>query len=294
MGTCVKKNSFLSAPLKNGKVLLIEHFTFLGKIMKKSPSLSLKAIFVGLLCAALAYSFMNRKPAPVCSQGQCLLVGTSDDFPPFSFNENGSIVGIDIDVVNEAARRLDKTVVLKNMNFDVLLRELQSGAIEAIACGMTPSEERKKRVLFTEPHLEGDSFVMVSLKNNLANSANPTGTVHDLVGKKVVVNEGYTADSYITQAGIDALRTGNLAEAFLALQTGKADVFVTAGTPLKPYFAQHSETDFTITPLTGTNESCALAVTKKNPELCDALNRVLQEMKEDGTMNNLKKKWGLN
>lgn len=243
---------------------------------------------IGLFLTGTSYYFLTQKSSP--RDNSVLIVGTADDFPPFCFNQEGKIVGFDIDIAQEVAKRLNKSLQLRNMDFDILLLELQAGNVDVLAAGLTSTEEKKKRVFFTKPYLEGDPLVTLQIKKE---GIKPLATITDLAGKKVVVNDGYTADLYITKQGIDALKVTTVAEAVLALTSEQAEVFVTAQIPLGSLFKQHSKDSFVITPLIGTEENCALAVTKKQPELYQAIEIVLKEMKEDGTIKKLKAKWEL-
>src|SRR5580704_2849514 len=102
------------------------------------------------------YKFSKSEQMPQSSN--ILLVGTNAEFAPYSFIDNGQIVGFDIDVAQEVAQRLGKTITFKDMPFESLLPELQLGRIEIIAAGITPTQERAQKVLFTKPYVEGDKL----------------------------------------------------------------------------------------------------------------------------------------
>ena len=78
------------------------------------------------------------------------------------------------------------------MSFTALIPEIQLGKVQVIAAGMSPTQERARQVLFTEPHFSGSPLVLISKKEKAINSLN------DLSGKTVVVNEGFTSDSYVS------------------------------------------------------------------------------------------------
>ena len=86
-----------------------------------------------------------------------IIVGTNTECAPFSFKEDDTIVGFDIDVITEVIKRLNKKIVLKDMPFDALIPEIQIGNIHVIAAGMTPTPERAQRTLFTQPHASNES-----------------------------------------------------------------------------------------------------------------------------------------
>lgn len=217
-----------------------------------------------------------------------LLVGTSADFPPFTYIENNEIVGFDIDLIEEIGKRLDKKIEIKNMPFITLLPNLQLGTLQVVAAGLTATPERAHQVLFTEPYLEDNHLVIISLKENSAK------TVEDLHNNLVIVNEGYTADIYLSQTtGPIIIRLKTPAEAFLALKSGRAFAYVTAENTVKPFFDQHGSHDFYVTPITHTQENTSLAIAPQYPELLTQIQHALNEMKKDGFIEMLKTKWGL-
>lgn len=251
-------------------------------------------IVIGLIVAISAAIWyraektVTRHAAPSLDT---IIVGTNTEFQPFSFKHDDTIVGFDIDVITEALQRLGKEIIFKDMPFDALIPEIQLGNIHVIAAGTTPTPERAQRALFTKPHLTGDPLVIVSLKNNPALT-----TLEELQGKTVVVNEGYTADSFMSeQPEISLIRLSSSAvsDGMLALNSGKADAFVTALNPMKPYFEKYDINNFNVTPIAGTEESSALAVSKHYPELRDSIQITLDRMEADGTLAALRTKWNL-
>ncbi len=220
-----------------------------------------------------------------------LIVGTNAEYPPFSFIENDKIVGFDIDIIKEIAHRLHKKISIKNMSFAALLPELQLGSIHAIAAGVTPTEEKAKRAFFTTVHFDGDPLMAIQ-----PISAQPITNAQELQNKVVAVNQGYTADQYISDIeDVDALRlsTSLVSTGILTLQSKQADVYVVSKSAIKPYFESQKEQQYQSTPLEGTEETYALAVSKKYPELYTAIQSALTSMIEDGTIQKLKEKWRL-
>ncbi len=217
-----------------------------------------------------------------------IIVGTNAEYPPFSFMENKMVVGSEIDIVNEIARRLGKKIIFQNMPFDALLPQIQLGSIQIIAAGMTPTAERAKQVFFTPSHIDNDILVMVSLKDK------PVTNVKELQDKRVVVNEGYTADYYVSSLKIPTvIRLSTIEEALLALKSGRADVLVSAKKALQEFFALDSSSIFTETIIPDTKEEYALVVSKKYPELFAEVKKALDDMKKDGTLDQIKNKWHL-
>ena len=217
-----------------------------------------------------------------------LIVGTNAEFPPFTSIEKGQIIGFDIDIAKEVCKRLGKVAVFKDMPFDALIPETILGHIDFVAAGISITEERAKRVLFTKPYLNGDPLVILTneaLKNVI--------TLEDLSGKTVVVNEGFTADIFLSPIkGIKLVRLPTTADAFLALTNKRVDAFVTAKSTFDTFKKNRSH-PFYASPIEGTAETCALMVPKSKPELLKAIQKALDDMEADGTLLKIKENWGL-
>ena len=192
-----------------------------------------------------------------------LRVGTNAEYPPFSLKKDGKIVGFDIDIVKDIAKRMGKTVVFANMDFDMLIPQLQFGAIDIVAAGISETPERANQVSFTTPHLCNDPFLIVTLANKP-----PVTSIGQLIGKKIIVNQGFTAELYMQQIPgpiLQALPT--VADAFVALEQGKGYAFVTAASAVTPYFKKYGKDKFRVSRIPGSGESYNLAISRKNPTL---------------------------
>ena len=241
-----------------------------------------------------SYFYVLRRPTTqfeAQNNNETLIVGTNAEYPPFSFMENDQIVGFDIDIIKAIATRLNKKITMKNMSFAALVPELQLGSIQVIAAGATPSEEKGKRVLFTSIYFGGDPLVAVQPKERA-----PISTGEGLKNHIVSVNQGYTADQYLS--GLDELQVMRLSSplvitGIMTLKSSQADVYVASKSALAPYFAKQTEQIYQVTPLEGTEETYALAISKKYPELYQSIEQELTKMLQDGTIETLKKKWGL-
>jgi ABC-type amino acid transport substrate-binding protein len=213
-----------------------------------------------------------------------LIVGTNTEFQPFSYIEHEKIVGFDIDIATEVCSRLGHTMQLKDLPFDALIPELALGQVHFVAAGMSYTSERAKRVLFTSSYLSGDPLVIVSIGKS----------VDDLQDKTVIVNEGYTADLYLSaKSGFSLVRLNTVADGFLALKQKRADVFVTAKSTFDAFVQSQKPVDFFATPIEATEQTCAIAISKKYPELLTDIQKALDEMIQDGTLDAIKAKWKL-
>lgn len=257
-------------------------------LRKPKQGVDVKKISLLLLLPALALFVFVLLPHKTRNRSDDLIVGTNTEFVPFSYIENGEIVGFDIDVAKEVCRRLGKRCVFKDMPFDALIPDLSYGNVDFIAAGMSWTEERAKRVSFTRPYLSHDPLVIFSLT-----SQNVT-TLDGLRGKNVIVNEGYTADLFLTERGdLNLIRLSAPADAFLGIMNGRAEAFVTAESTVTSFLENQDPAMFRYNPIEGVDENCAIVVSKNKSELLAAIQGALDSMERDGTMAKLKRKWKL-
>jgi ABC-type amino acid transport substrate-binding protein len=251
-----------------------------------------RALLIGIV---LAFSiFLLWKKAlkePACNSfTNTLIVGTNAEYPPFAFMEKDSIVGFDIDLIKEIAERLDKKIEFKDMPFDALLPAAQTGAIQIIAAGMSPTPERAKTVLFTKPYISNDPLTIITPVSHSIDIKN----LDDLIGKKVIVNEGFALDFHLSKIpNISLIRLPTVADAFLALKVGQADAFAIAQSCAQPFFNQYPAHQFKCTAIDTLGDSYALIISPKHADLLSSIQKALDSMIQDGTIARLKEKWNL-
>lgn len=248
-------------------------------------------ILTSLLLALLTLSI----PCFAAKSENTLIVGTNAEFPPFAFIENGEIVGFDIDIAKEVAKRLNKEIEFKDMPFDSLIPDLTLGRVDFVAAGMSFTEERAQRVCFTKSYITSDPLVVLTL---VSKKTDGNMTLEQLAekfkGKTLVVNEGFTADSTLSKLkGFKLVRLATTADGFLAVKSGRADAFVTAKSTVDSFLATQKNEEFHHDLLEGTSDDCVLAVPKKYPEMLEKIQGALDEMEKDGTLAKLKTKWNL-
>jgi arginine/lysine/histidine transporter system substrate-binding protein len=254
----------------------------------------MKKLLTTLLAAILIFSYAwYRQRKTLDSLDTTLIVGTSADFAPFSFRDkDNAIVGLDIDIVQELAKRLNKQLELKDRPFNALLPDIELGNIQIIAAGITPTDKRAESVHFTQPHVTGNPLVVVTLPKNP-----PIKDLTELKDKKIAVNTGYISDAYMSElGGFNLLRLPKVADAFTALENGKVDAFVVSKYTLQPYLNSLPEEKALLTTfeLKETDEKYALALSKKLPAAyVQKIKDTLTSMQSDGTIDKLKQKWSI-
>ncbi len=254
----------------------------------KTKNLLLLVISAFLVTSLFIWFNIKKKDSKVETQTK-IIIGTNAEYPPFAFIKDDKIDGFDIDIIKEVFRRLNKTFEIQDMSWSSLIPAIQLDKIQVIAAGITATPERANHVLFTKPYFKGDPLLIVNLSKNP-----PIQDITELDGKKVIVNEGYTADFYMSKIkGPILQKLPSPAQGFLALKSGRADAYVIARSTTMKFFEKYGQKEFNFIEIPTTEETYSIAVSKKHPALLDKIQQVLTEMEQDDTIQKLTIKWKL-
>ena len=207
-----------------------------------------------------------------------LIMVTNAEFPPYEYIHHGEIDGIDPAIIRHIADELGYDLEIHNMNFDSLIASIQSGKGDIAASGITVTEDRKKKVLFSSPYVISEQVVIVPRKSKI------TGP-EELKKVRVGVQHGTTGDSYVSSNICEPQRYANGALAVAALISGKLDAVVIDREPAEVYVRQKSNLKLLNKPLT--SEEYAFAISKRNPELLAGVNAEIEKMRSSGRLQQI-------
>mgnify|MGYP002736569550 FL=1 len=211
-------------------------------------------------------------------------------FAPFEYmdEKTGEPVGFDVDVINAVAEKMGLTAsYLPNQKFDTLVPIIkQGGKADVSIAAVTITDERLESVDFSEPYLDSNQAIVVA-----KGSSETEETLND-ASKQVVCQGGTTGDEWIGENLPDAVRVpvDDVTAALTGVQTGLYQAMV-VDLPVASYMLAQSFSDLQIVKEIPTGEQYGIAVSKDNPELTQAVNKALEDMKSDGTMKEIETKW---
>lgn len=223
------------------------------------------------------------------------IVETNAFFAPFEFYENRQIVGVDVDIVNRVAEKMDKKIQIQNVEFDVIIDNVEAGKIaDAGAAGLTITPAREEKVNFTIPYYSSVQYVIFS--SEMPPSLRDDHVVWEALAGHVLgsqigstgylfvddeIENGVLKDTGTTIKGIDSHQLAADAISSHIIDFAIADELVAQfiveknpGLQALPlyYSGPTREEDYPV------EESYAIAVNKDRPELLEAFNEVLAEM----------------
>ncbi|NLC77062.1 MAG: amino acid ABC transporter substrate-binding protein [Clostridia bacterium] len=215
-----------------------------------------------------------------------LVAGLDDSFAPMGFrDENNELVGFDIDMGAEIAKRMGIEIEWQPTDWDGVISALQTKRFDVIISGMTITPERAEQVNFTEPYVVAGVVALVKAGNDSVKTAD------DLAGKVVGIQGGSSGENVVEQLeGLkEVKRYKQFPECLSDLEIGRIDVGIVDVTVAAHFLALRPGVFEIATPLN--EEFFAIATRKEDTALLDELNRIIAEMKADGTLYDISMKW---
>ena len=219
-----------------------------------------------------------------------LIMATNAQFPPYEmvadgegFNGTG-FEGIDVEIASAIADKLGLELQIDDMEFDSALLAVQNNTADVMLAGLSYSEERDEVVDFTDSYATGVQVVIVKdgsdvTMDNLGEKMIGTqrGTTGYIYASDTPENGGYGEDH--------VLAYDNGATAVQALMNGQIDAVIIDEAPAKEFVAANE--GLTILPGNWVEEQYCAAVDEGNTALQNAINTALNELMDDGTVDEI-------
>ena len=261
----------------------------------KKTSLLLAALVAGAFVIGCGKKEEPAKPAaapvpPPAPAAAAIVVGLDDNFPPMGFrDEKNEIVGFDIDLAKETAKRLGMQVTFKPIDWSAKEAELNGKRVDMLWNGMTITEERKKNVAFTKPYMQNHQIIIVTSKSDVKAKA-------DLSGKVVGVQDGSSAvdavnkEAELAKSMKEIKKFGDNVAALMDLSTGRLDAVV-VDEVVGRYYTSKKPGEYKVLEENFGSEDYGVGLRKDDTELLAKLDNALDAMKTDGTAQTIYAKW---
>ncbi len=249
----------------------------------------MKKIFKLLLLTLTVFSISFSKDnalQTIQNKGE-IIIGLDDTFAPMGFrDEKGNIIGFDIDLANEIAKRMGVKAIFKPCEWDGIIFDLRSKKIDLIWNGLTITPQREQQIAFSTPYFDDDQIVIV--KDSQIKS------FENLKGKNIGVQLGSASYFAFENSNLSKI-TGNInkystnVEALLDLEAGRTDAVVIDAVVGKYYVAKKD--GFTILNEVLDKQQMGIGMRKQDLTLKNKIDQTLSDMKADGSFNEIYQKW---
>jgi polar amino acid transport system substrate-binding protein len=252
--------------------------------MKKN--LLTMAIILTLLISVTACS--SKDSVGVVEEGK-FIIGFDQDFPPMGFvGEDGEFTGFDIDLAKEVANRMDLEIVLQPIAWESKDLELSSKNIDCIWNGFT-IDGRENDYTWSEPYMKNEQAIVVKAESGIK-------TIDDLAGKVVAVQIDSSAenaieeDSELLDSFGDYIKVADYNTALMDLESGAVDA-VAMDDIVASYQLSKRDSDLVELDEKLSSEEYGIGFLLGNEVLRDKVQSTLEEMAEDGTLEEISIKW---
>ena len=227
------------------------------------------------------------------SDAKKIVIGLDDEYAPMGFkNEQNEIIGFDVDLAKEAAKRLGSEVEFKAIDWNSKEAELKSGRIDIIWNGLDITPERQENMLFSDPYMDNRQIVFVKNGNDQGIMAEA-----DLAGKAIGTQAGSTAEAYIDgteklKASFKEFKTyGDYVSAFMDLENGRIDALVCDEIVGRYAMSKQGDKFQALDVAVGPITQFGIAFRKDDTDLRNKVQGVFDEMVKDGTAGKISEQW---
>lgn len=218
-----------------------------------------------------------------------LAVGSCLDYRPFEFVKNGEETGFDVELAEEIANRLGLEVEWVRANFDTIFTAVAGGQFDMVAAASTITEERQQTVDFSDPYFNARQSLTVNKQETPDIQSTDDLGEGDTVGVQKGTTGKAWAEENLKPQGVQIKTFEAAPQAFTDLEGGAIQGVINDEGSSIAEVEQRSGLE--VVEAIDTNEHYGFAFSKDNPELTEAANGALAEIIEDGTYEDIFKKW---
>ncbi|WP_017755699.1 transporter substrate-binding domain-containing protein [Calidifontibacillus oryziterrae] len=263
--------------------------------MKKLISFGIMAIFLVSLLSACGQSDTDTAQQADQNGGQAsgknvLIMGTSADYPPFEYVDTAKseeIIGFDVDLAKAVTEKLGYEIEIRDIEFAGLIEALKTGTVDFVLAGMSATDERRQSVDFSDTYYVATNMIVTKKDSGI-------NTLEDLAGKKVGVQLGSIqaekAEEISESIDITIDSRNRIPEIVQELKAGRYGAVIIEDMVAKGYLERNEDlTGFVIN--NDEETGFAVAFQKGSEEMVADFNRVINEMKESGELEQIINKW---
>ena len=209
-------------------------------------------------------------------------MGTEGAYPPYNFiNDEGEVDGFERELGDELCRRADLECVWVTNEWDSIIPNLVEGKYDTIMAGMSITDERDEFIDFTQPYIPPSPSVYIAL----------AGASDEAVAGRVAAQVATIQADYLSESGATLVEYELAEDVFSAVLRGEADATLVDIGFAHEYMTKSGEGLAIVGPQVMLDAGTGVGVRESDGALKDKLDRAIDDMKEDGSLNALIEKW---
>lgn len=235
------------------------------------------AVAATLQIAAVAAAHAGENLDQIKSAG-VFKIGTEGTYVPFTYHDaSGALVGFDVEIGKEIAKRLGVKAEFLEGKWDGLIAGIDAKRYDAVINQVGITEARKAKYDFSEPYIASKAVLIVSGKNaDIKDFA-------DLKGKKSAQSLTSNFGKIAEKNGAELVGTDGFDQSIQLVLNGRADATINDSLSFYDFKKHKPDADVKIVAEEEKADYSGVIVRKGDPELVAAINKALAEIKADGT-----------
>jgi len=245
---------------------------------------------IALVCAAATVQAKDWKK---------IRIGVEGAYPPFSYTTpDGKLEGFDIDIARALVNAMGAEIKLVPQDWDGIIPALMARKYDAIIASMSITEERKKKVAFTNKYYQTPAKFIC--KKGTVKEFDRSGVAKATKGKKVGVQRATIHDNFITEQGAKDVvikRYATQDEAYMDLEAGRVDMLLADSVAMdegflkKPVGKGYQFVGPNLTEKKYFGDGAGIAIRKKDKDLVELFNKAIDKIRADGTYKRIQDKY---
>ncbi|CDH22080.1 amino acid ABC transporter substrate-binding protein [Xenorhabdus bovienii] len=246
----------------------------------------LSLLLAGATALAISTPSYAGKDLDAIKASGVFKVGTEGTYPPFTYHDQANkLTGFDVDIAREVAHRLNVKPEFMEVKWDGLIAGLDAKRFDAVInqVGVTP--EREAKYSFSIPYT-ASQVVLITRDNN-----SDIKTFADIKGKRSAQSLTSNYGQLATSNGAHLVSTDGFNQAIDLVATGRADATLNDRLSFLDFKKQRPDAPVKIVAQQADASKSAVLLRKGDPELVAAINKALQDLKDDGTYARISEKY---
>ncbi len=263
-----------------------------GKMKKMKKMKKMMLALVGLVAVASLAACGNAQGTSIkkIQDKGTLTLAVSPDYPPFEYqtikNGKNTVVGIDIDLANAIAKKLNVKLKISTMDFNNVLTTLSQGKADLAISGISATTDRKKTFDFSNVYYDATNEIVVK-KSELAKYTN----LSDFKGAKLAAQKGSTQEKAVTSqiTGSTLVSLAATGDEINEVKGGMVNGAVLEDMIAKSYVSANPDLAIAQVkiPNLKSNPGMAVAITKGSSALQSKINSVIKSLQSSGELEQI-------
>ena len=243
--------------------------------------LAIGFVGLGLSTPALAQTALDQ----VKTAG-ALRVGTEGTYAPFTFHdESGALVGFDVEIAQEIAKRIGVTAQFVEGPWDGLIAGIDANRYDVVINQVGITDARKEKNDFSDPYIASKAVLIVKGDNDTIK------TFADLAGKKSAQTLTSNFGKLAEESGAELVGTDGFDQSVALVLQGRADATINDSLSFFDFKKKQPDANLKIAAEQENADHSGVLLAKDKPELLAAINAALEEIKSDGTYATISEKY---